>query len=202
MASFRSILTIASCALLLGALGFSLVAQTPDESSGAGKSTKGEKGEGRKGEGRRGGGPGNFDPQQMHQLMMERYKETLGMSDEEWKLASPKIEKVMAAQREARFGGGFMGSFGPGWGRGGPDGGRPGREQDPAGMSPLAKATSDLRTTLDDKAAGPDDIGKKLAAVRSARDAARETLVKNQNDLKALLTPRQEASLVLMSVLD
>jgi hypothetical protein len=201
MASFRSVIRIASGALLLGALCFGLAAQTPGEGPGAGKTEKGEKGEGRKGEGRRGGGPGNFDPQQMHQKMMERYKETLGMSEEEWKLASPKIEKVMSAQRDARFGG-FLGGFGPGGGRGGPDAGRPAHEHDPAGMSALAKATAELRSTLDDKAASADDIGKKLAAVRAAREQAREELVKAQKDLQALLTSRQEASLVLMSVLD
>lgn len=202
MASFRSIFVIASGALILGALGFSLVAQTPGEGPGAGNSAKGEKGEGHKGEGRRGGGTGNFDPREMHLRMMERYKETLGMSEEEWKLASPKIEKVMAAQRDAKFGGGFLGGFGPGGGRGGPGGGFPGREQDLAGMSPLARATSELRAALDDRAAGADDIGKKLAAVRSAREKARDELSKAQNDLKGLLTPRQEASLVLMSVLE
>src|SRR5262245_66299436 len=115
MKSFRSIFAVRS-ALLLGALSFSLLAQAPGESPGSGGGEKGEKGEGRRGDGpggrRGGGGPGNFDPEQMRQRMMERYKEALGMSDDEWKLASPKIEKVMAAQRDARFGG-FMAGFGP-----------------------------------------------------------------------------------------
>ena len=49
---------------------------------------------------------GNFDPEQMRQRMMERYKERLEVTnDDEWKLISDRIEKVMAAQRETRIGG-------------------------------------------------------------------------------------------------
>ena len=152
------------------------------------------------GQGRRGQG-GNFDPAQMRQRMMERMKETLGATDEEWKALSPKLEKVMTAQREARFGG--MG-FGPGGGRG-PFGGGPGGppgSQDTANLSPLAKATNDLRTTLDDKSASAEDIGKKLTALRQAREKAREDLAKAQKDLRELLTQRQEATLVMMGTLD
>src|SRR5262249_10175863 len=156
-----------------GILGLGLVAQTPGEGPGNGPPSKGDRGDGRKGEGRRGGG--NFDPLEMHKKMMERYKETLAMSDEEWKLASPKIEKVMAAQRDARSGGGFPGGFGPGGG-GRPGGGPPGRDPEHGGATPLAKATGELRQALEDKATSPDDIGKKLAEVRAARDKAREEL--------------------------
>src|SRR4051812_47735368 len=54
---------------------------------------------------------GNFDPAQFREQMMNRMKEQLGSNDDEWKVLSPKIEKLMTAQRDARvgFGGGFGG---------------------------------------------------------------------------------------------
>src|SRR5438477_3356299 len=68
-----------------------------------------------------GQGPGNFDPQQFRQRMMERFKERLDVtSDDEWKVLQDRIEKVQQAQREARivgFGGGGFGAR-----RGGGDG--------------------------------------------------------------------------------
>ena len=64
---------------------------------------------------------GNFDPEQMRQRMMERYKERLEVTnDDEWKIIQDRIEKVVTAQRETRIGG--FGFGGPG-GRRGPGGG-------------------------------------------------------------------------------
>ena len=69
-----------------------------------------------------GGGPGNFDPEQMRQRMMERYKEQLGVKEEaEWKLIPERIEKVNEARRDSMRGG--FGMFGGRGGPGGPGGG-------------------------------------------------------------------------------
>ena len=62
---------------------------------------------------------GNFDPEQMRQRMMERTREQLGVtSDDEWKIISERVEKVMAARREVPggFGGFGRGGGGPGGG--------------------------------------------------------------------------------------
>ena len=61
-----------------------------------------------------------FDPEQMRQRMMERYREQLEVkSDDEWKVISPMVEKVTTARRNVMaFGGGGFGGFG---GRGGRD---------------------------------------------------------------------------------
>src|SRR5438270_2214555 len=73
-------------------------------------------------------GRGNFDPAQMRQRMMDRYKERLEVTnDTEWKLLEERIEKVTTAQREARLGG----FGGPGGGRGGRGGGGPGGDGAP-----------------------------------------------------------------------
>ena len=70
--------------------------------------------------GERGAG-GNFDPAQMRQRMMERWKEQLGADDESWKVIEPRLTKVMELSRDAMAGGrgGMFGGMGM---RGGPGG--------------------------------------------------------------------------------
>src|SRR5258708_4479296 len=59
---------------------------------------------------------GNFDPAQMQQRIMDRYKEQLKVkSDDEWKIISERIMKVMEARVSLGNGrGGFMGRRGGG----------------------------------------------------------------------------------------
>ena len=76
-------------------------------------------------EGRRaGGGQGRWDPEQMRQMMMDRVKESLGATDEEWTVIGPRYETVTTLARDARGGGMFgrRGGFGGRGGRGGPGG--------------------------------------------------------------------------------
>jgi hypothetical protein len=134
-----------------------------------------------------------FDPAQMREQMMTRMKEQMGASDDEWKVLSPKIEKVMTVQRETR-GGGF-GGFG-----GGRRGGGGGADQQPT--TETGKASADLRTALENKDTPADDIAKKLAAYREARDKGRAQLQAAQKELKEILTQRQEAVLVNMGMLE
>src|SRR4051812_42910816 len=82
-----------------------------------------------------GGGGGRFDPAQFRQRMMDRIKETLGSSDDEFKALEPKIDQVMTAQRDAR---GF------GMGRRGPGGG-----DSSAPTTPVQEKTKELQDALD-----------------------------------------------------
>src|SRR5262245_28244140 len=75
---------------------------------------RGGPGGGQGGQGGQGGPPPDFNPQAMRQRMMDRMKERLGATDDEWKVLSPKIEKVMSVQRDLRGGGGPGGMFGGG----------------------------------------------------------------------------------------
>jgi len=138
-----------------------------------------------------GGGPGggNFDPAQFRQMMMDRVREQLTAPDDEWKVLQPKIEAVMAAQRDTRGGGG-----GPG---GGPGAGN--RQGDD---SPVQRASRELRSLLENGAADGDQLKQKLDAYRDARAAAKKKLQDAQKGLVELLTPRQEAVLVNMGMLD
>lgn len=150
----------------------------------------------------RGGGPGggNFDPAQMRQRMMDRLKEQLGASDEEFAVLQPKLEAVQAAQMDARGGGfgGGRGGFGGGPGGGGFGGGRGGDQP----QSPVAQRSRELGELLQNQSASADEVKTKLEALRQARAEAREKLTKAQNELKELLTPRQEAMLVVAGMLE
>ena len=150
-----------------------------------------------------GQGRGNFDPAQFRERQMNRIKEQLGATDDEWKAIEPKVDKVMNAQREARGGFGFGGGGGGGGGRGGGGGGGGGNAgTPPAPTTALGKASLELRTTLEDKNAAPETIAKKLAAVREAREKGRKDVADAQKELKEILTQRQEAVLVINGMLE
>lgn len=134
---------------------------------------------------------GNFDPAQFRERRLNQIKEQLGSTDDEWKVLQPKIEKVMEAQM-AGFGGGGFGRRGGGGGGGG----------DNAPQTPIAKASADLRQTLENKDAPADEIKTKLAALREARAKVRADLEAARKDLKEVLTQRQEAVLVTNGMLE
>jgi hypothetical protein len=151
---------------------------------------------------------GNFDPEQMRQRMMERYKEQLAVKDEgEWKIIQERIEKVTEARREVGAGGGFGMGFGGRRGGGGPGGGgdnaggggaRPGGGGGLRGeASPEAAA---LQKAIDSKAPA-DEIKQKLAKLREARKEKEAKLEKTQEDLRKVLSVSQEASAVLLGLL-
>lgn len=143
------------------------------------------------------GGPGggNFDPEQMRVRMMERVREQFGVKDDdEWKIISERIEKVSTARREM---GGGMGMFGGG--RGGPGGGGGGGGRGGFGGEPSPEATA-LKAAIDNNASA-DDIKAKLAAYRESQKAKEAKLTKAQEDLRQVLTAKQEAAAVLAGYL-
>ena len=176
-----------------------------DQNQGQGQGQdRGDRG-GRRG----GGGGGGFDPEQFRQRMQERLKTALGASDEEWNVLQPKIEKVMTAQRQSSGGRGMGMLFGGGGGRrGGGDGGGGGggggvARGGPGGQddSPVAQKARDLQQSIENNA-NADELKAKLTALRDARAKAREQLTQAQAELKELLTAKQEASLVVMGLLE
>jgi len=148
------------------------------------------------------GGRGNFDPEQMRQRMMERYREQLEVkSDDEWKLISERIGKVMDARRDVGFGGGF--GRGPGR-RGGDNGGtNGGGNNDQArrrfGPEPSPEAEA-LEKAIESKASN-DEIKTKLAKYRESKKDKEAKLAKAQDDLRKVLSVRQEAAAVLGGLL-
>jgi Spy/CpxP family protein refolding chaperone len=139
-----------------------------------------------------GGGRGRFN-------IMENIKQQLAVTDDEWAVLQPKLQKVVDLSRETMMSriGGMMGRRGN---RGGGDNAAPAQTSQPT--SDVTEKSQALRTALDNKDADPKDIAQKLAALRDARERAKAELVKAQGELKELLSARQEAQLVVMGVLD
>ena len=166
------------------------------------------------------GGPPDFA--QMRQQMMERLKDALGASDDEWKIMQPRIEAVQQLQRQS--GGRGPGMFGPGGPGGGPNGfgpggpGGPGAGGPPPGgpdgagpgpggpqeqaQSETQQRQRDLSEALQNKDASPDDVKAKVAALRDARSRAKAQLSQAQEELRGVLTLRQEAFLVTFGILE
>jgi hypothetical protein len=155
-------------------------------------------------------GRGNFDPEQFRQRMMERYREQLEIkSDDEWKVIEPRVTKVMEARRDAGPGGRGFGNFTRGGGAGGGGnegggdrggrGGRGGGGPGGFGGTPSPEAES-LQKAIEAKASS-DEIKTKLAKYRESRKEKEAALTKAQDDLRKVLSVRQEASAVLMGLL-
>lgn len=154
------------------------------------------------------GGPGGRrDPAQFREQMKAQLKELLGSTDDEWKILEPKIDKVQELQQVngAARGMGMMRLMfnrgGPG-GPGGPGGagGRFNRDQGPPATVQLK--WQELQNVIESKEASPDRYKAALAAFREARAQAQADLLKAQNELRDLLTPRQEAILVALGMID
>jgi hypothetical protein len=145
-----------------------------------------------------GGRRGNFDPEQMRQRMMERYREALEIkSDDEWKVIQPRIQKVVDARTALGAGGArFFGRP-----RGGNDaqGGGAGRGGRGGFGEPSAEAES-LQTALDAKASS-EEIKTKLAKLRESNKQKEAALTQAQEDLRKVLSVRQEAEAVLLGLL-
>ena len=160
------------------------------------------------------------DPEEMRQRMSERMREQFGVTDDaEWKIIEGKIQKVTEARRAVGGGMGFGAMGGFGGGRGGRPGG-PGGDTAAAGGGdgnrrrggggggggfggfggePSAEV-QDLQKAIEAKASA-DEIKTKLAKVREARKANEAKLEVAQEDLKKVLSVRQEAVAVMMGLL-
>lgn len=168
---------------------------------GAGNVSAQNGGGGGGGGGGRGGG--NFDPAQMQQRMMDNVREQLGLTnDTDWNAIQPLVQKVMDARRDAASGG--MGRlFGRGnrggnnnnanannnGGRRGGFGGTPSPEAEA-----LQKAIDDNAPTAQVKAA--------LAKYHASQKDKQAKLVQAQENLRKVLTVKQEAQAALLGLVE
>lgn len=133
-------------------------------------------------------------PEEFRARMAERLKTSLKVTDDEWAVLQPLIEKVTTKQRESMAG--RFGGFG-GRGGGGPGGGNNGGGD--RGGSAESQA---LREALDKDGASAEDIKAKLNAVRESRKKATAELATAREDLKKVVSVRQEAVLFSMGILE
>ena len=156
---------------------------------------------------------GGFDPQRMQQMLMDRVRQQLEVKDDaEWKAISNRVAAVVAARRSLGLGGG--GPMGPppggrGFGPGGPGGqdagarpqegsGGPGAGGGPGsgGVGMMNRESGpemeSLRKAVDGKAPN-SELKAKIAELNEARKRKQEDLAKAQDDLRQVLSVRQEA---------
>jgi len=145
-------------------------------------------------------GPGRgmmgMDPQRMQEMQQEMQKRVLDYfrtqmvvtNDAEWGVIEPRLTKVMRLKMESMLSGmGMMGGM-RGF-RGFPGMGEP---------SPEAEA---LRKAIESNVP-TDQLKETLARFREARKRKEAELTKAQEDLRQVLTVRQEAVMVAASMLD
>ena len=117
---------------------------------------------------------------QEHQRAIEDFKDRLGVSDKEWPVVKPRIEKVynlMHPQPQVRAG----------------------NEQ---ARTEVEQRSSELRELLRKEGTGADQIKAMLTALRAAKEKAAQELATAKQSLRQLMTLRQEAELVLSGLLD
>jgi len=151
------------------------------------------------------GNRGNFSPEEMRTRQIDALKEQLGVtSDDEWNVISARATAVMELRQAAGGGrGGMMNFRGMMGGQGGNNNqnGQGGRANRPGRMGGANNPELDaLQTAITDKA--PDaEIKARLERLREVRKENEAKLTKAQEDLRAVLSVRQEATAVLAGLL-
>ena len=161
------------------AFGSLAQAQQPPSQPGRDRNDRGDRGDRR-----------NFNPEEMRNRMLTNLREQFEVTnDEEWNIIVERITKVFELRRSAMSGGsrgGFMG------GPGGPDRGRTSSTGNPE-MDGLRSAVQAKATDAELKA--------RLARLRDLRKENEQRVEKAQEELRAVLTLRQEAILVMYGLL-
>jgi hypothetical protein len=150
-----------------------------------------------------GGGRGNFDPAQMQQRIMDNAREQLGLTnDTDWNAIQPLVQKVMDARRD--IGGGGMGRLMGRGNRGGNtnnanannNGGRRGG----FGGTPSPEAEA-LQKAIDDNAPTAQ-VKAALAKYHASQKDKQTKLVQAQENLRKVLTIKQEAQAALLGLVE
>jgi hypothetical protein len=129
---------------------------------------------------------GNFDPAQMQQHMMQNIQNQLGFTNEtDWSAVQPLVQKILDNQRALR------GNMRRLFARGGP-----GATNQPS--DPVADA---LQHAIDN-AAPKDQVKDLLTKYQASQKEKQNVLTTAQDNLRAVLTVKQEAQATLMGLLN
>ncbi len=154
-----------------------------------------------------GGGGRRFDPAQIAQMRLDRAKESLEITDDtEWKAIEPLVQKVQDAQMAVMADrmGGMRGMFG-GRRRGGNDNGDQGGGNNNnggrRGFGPPPSPESEALQKAIDAKASKAELSSALDRYIAARKAKQAALESAEENLRKVLTKRQEALAVLHGLL-
>ena len=143
---------------------------------------------------------GRWDPAQMEQRIMEHYQEQLGFTnDAEWDAVKPLVQKVMDARRETMSGMG-RGMFGSSRNRGG-DNQDNNRSRGGGFFGQPSPEADALQKAIDDNAPASQIKGL-LAKYKASQEAKQAKLKAAQEDLRKVLTAKQEAEATLLGLVD
>ena len=149
------------------------------------------------GPGRNRQGGGNFDPAQFQQRMMDNVRDRLSFTnDTDWAAVQPLVQKIFDARRDVGFPGMGMMRRGGAGGDNAQGGRRGGGFFGPP--SPEAEA---LQKAIDDGAPSAQ-VKAMLEKYRAARKDKEAKLAQAQEDLRKVLTSRQEAQATLLGLLN
>jgi hypothetical protein len=147
----------------------------------------------------------NMDPQQIQQMMQQRmmdyFRQQLGVTnDDEWGVIQERLSKVAKLRMESMMSGGagMMAGMRRNGGNGGNGG--PGFRGFQALSQPDPTADS-LRNAIDNNAPNAQ-VKAALDKYRDSQKQKQAELLKAQEDLRSVLTVRQEAALVLGGMLN
>jgi hypothetical protein len=144
----------------------------------------------------RGGGSSGsgFNPKHKDDQLIA-IKDHLEMSDEDWKALSPKVDRVLVAKMNMSTGAGMNWTSS--------NNAKPAFSASAAKTDTAAgKAMQEVRDAVADKAAADEDLTRKMAEVRKARQKARAEYEAAQKALTDAITPRQQAVLMTLGVVE
>ena len=145
---------------------------------------------------------GNFDPAQFRQDRVNRAREQMKITDDkDWSAIEPLVGKLVDAQSDvmrSRMGMGRM--FGSGRRNRGGDTNNATASRRPSPFGEPSAAVTALQQALEANAPTAE-IKTKLAAVRAESKEKEAKLVAAEEDLRGVLTTKQEAEMVLYGYL-
>jgi hypothetical protein len=126
------------------------------------------------------------------QMSVAQLRVFLNVSDEEWAVISTKIDKIRALRRIAST----NNNNGNNNGNGGSN------TANAAAAATVGDLHSSLQAAYFDRDSTPQGVSASLTALRQERAQAQANLAAARKDLIGILTPRQEALLVVVGVLE
>jgi len=128
-------------------------------------------------------------------MQMEVLQIMLKLDDEAWKNVSPKLEKVLAAKNDVNTGAGMN------WTTSSER--KP--EFKPSATKPdtaPGRALQAVREGVADETVSEEELAKRMTAVRETRKQARADYDAAQAELIAAITPRQQAFLMILGMVE
>jgi hypothetical protein len=144
----------------------------------------------------RGGGSAGvgFNPKHKEDQLLA-IKDQLEVGDEQWKALSPKVDRVLAAKINMSTGAGMN------WQSA--NNAKPSFSASAAKSdTPAGKAMQEVRDAVANKDAPDEELARKMAEVRKARQKARLEYDAAQKALSDAITPRQQAVLMTLGVVE